>query len=92
MASSFQDIKFEENRLYKYTSVDERNLMHCVYLSLTFTSVLSLNTIYLKQLRVLVLFKSKIADLDTTNLILLEYLSASETKLTYLDTRSLGKV
>ena len=68
LAPGSLNIKFDENKLFRYTSVDERNLMHCQYLGFIFTSIVEVNTRFLMNLKVLVLFKSKISQLDTTNL------------------------
>ena len=86
------DIKFAFYCLRTRTSVDERNLVSCRRLNFDGASITSLNTIFLKELRVLVLYNSKIVSLDTDNLSQLEYLSVGYTPLVQLSTKVLGKV
>ena len=54
------DVQFASNKLIDYTSLEERNLIHCKYLNLQSCSITYLNTCYLKQLKILVLYGAKI--------------------------------
>ena len=50
------EIEFSENCLETATKIDERNLEHCLYLQLANSSITELDTKFLCNVRVLVMF------------------------------------
>lgn len=82
-------IKFSANKLINTSKIDERNLIFCLYLNFYCASITSLETTYLGNLRVLILYSSKIEELITAPLVNLEYLDISETNIFELNTQTL---
>ena len=69
-----RNVQFGDNILSSYSRIDERNLIFCVCLNIAHSSVTFLDTIYLRNLRVLIVFETKLSSLNTLSLINLEYL------------------
>ena len=86
------EIQFARNTLTTATSVDERNLKHCLYLNLRESSIEKLDTTHLTGLLVLILQNSKISELCTKPLVNLIYLSIIGAKISELETKPLGKL
>ena len=62
-------LEFDYNRLTTATQICELNLVKCLYLNLGYSSIKSLNTQYLSQLRVLVLHETGISSIVTDSLV-----------------------
>ena len=84
------NVMFENNALLTSRRVDERNLLFCHYLNLRQSSIISLETTHLRNLRGLILNWTAIDTLNTIPLINLVILKAIHTRLTVLDTTNLG--
>ena len=93
MGASLSDgshITFASNKLTNATRLDERNLCHCLYLNLFSSSITELKTEHLGSLRILIILNTKIRMLDTIPFLNLEWLNASYTPITELQTQSFG--
>ena len=73
------NISVAENRLKRFAGLDERNLINCQQLNLDDSSLTSLCTTYLSNLRVLSLYNTKIRSLQTCNLRNIEFLDIGYT-------------
>ena len=77
---------FEDNYCSTIKQICEYNLIKCLYLNLDSSSITSLNTQYLGQLRVLVLYETYISSIFTDSLVNLLYLDIACTKIKVLST------
>ena len=67
--------KFSVNRLTKYPSLEEKNLVYCKYLNLGCSSIVKLDVKRLTSLRILILRVTRIQVLQTEYLVNLVYLN-----------------
>ena len=58
-------VHFIDNILPSSSRIDERNLVFCIFLNVAHSSITLLDTTYLSNLRVLILFETRIRQLDT---------------------------
>ena len=86
------EIDLKDNCLSKDERIDERNLIKCVELNLCHSSLSDLNTVYLTELRVLILMCSRIRSLNTYPLVNIIWLDAADTRLEILDTSNLKAI
>ena len=84
------EIEFSDNRLTTATKIDGRNLKHCLYINLSYSTITSFETEHISGLLVLISDNCKINTLNALPLTRLIYLDISYTDISEILTESFG--